>query len=96
MQLEVGPDLEPVVVELLECELLVDVDSPILSLKTDGFCLDCVLTVWSQLKLDADIAGRDILQDNILEQWNIIGNYNYQYLIVKQRKYNVHFILYKL
>ena len=96
MQLEVGPDLEPVVVELLECELLVDTDSPILSLQTDGFCLDCVLTVWSQLKLDADIAGRDILQDNILEQWNIIGNYNYQYLIVKQRKYNVHFILYKL
>ena len=78
--------------ELLECELLVDVDSSILSLQTDGFCLDCVLTVWSQLKLDADIAGRDILQDNILEQWN----YNYQYLIVKQRKYNVHFILYKL
>ena len=55
--------------ELLEGELLVDADSPILSLETDGFCLDCVLAVWSQLKLDADIAGRDILQDNILEHY---------------------------
>ena len=79
--------------EVLEAELLVDADSPGLGLKTEGFCLDCVLTVWSQLKLDADIAGRGHTTGyNILEQWNIIGNCNYQYLIVKQRKYNVHII----
>ena len=59
MQFEVGPNLEPVVVKVLEAELLVDADSPSLGLQTDGFCLDCVLTVWSQLQLDADIAGRE-------------------------------------
>ena len=73
--------------EILEAELLVDVDVPGLALDTDGLGLDRVLAVRSELQLDADIAGREERQDkitywNILEQRNIIGNYNYQYLII--------------
>ena len=66
---EVATDLESVVVELLEAELLLDADPSRLALKTDGFCLGRVLAVRSELQLDADIAGRADIQDNILEHY---------------------------
>ena len=50
-------NLQPIVVDVLEGELLVDVR---LALLGDGYrpCLDPVLNVWSQFQLDAHVAAR--------------------------------------